>query len=217
MSRLSALVMLLAVVFAPLAAAQNWVVYVPVERDFRVLFPSPPSRSTAQDGSEVFRSRFESGDDQIEYVVYRLPATYQALGTEAQQIQQRLQSRTRDDVAVRALHEEDAGPMWERHMYRYRNTTSIHRLVGAPGRYYELEVVMPRGRTVIALQSARDFFNSFQATGVSLPSLITGLGQNIANWCQTRTDPFTRAFCEFSACLQPGLEQNPRCAPFYRR
>jgi hypothetical protein len=210
------LLLLAASLLAAPAFAQNWVAYVPAERDFRVLFPSQPTRSTAGDGSVVYRARFESGDHMIDYAVYRLPATVQRVSDEGQELRLRLQARLGDDVAVRSVREEDAGPAWERHVFRHRNATSVHRLVGAPGRYYELEVSMP-GRGFVAVQTARDFFNSFQASGLRLPSLALEIGQRIETWCQSRTDPFTRAFCEYSVCLQPGFEQNPRCTSLFRR
>jgi hypothetical protein len=199
------------------AVAQKWVVYTPPERDFRVLFPSEPTQGPTRDGAVAFRSQQESGDGHIEYVVYRLPASVKRTGNEAQDIEALLKARLGDDVPVRPIREEDTAADYQRYAFEYRRSVSVHRLAGAPGRYYHLEVMMPHGRSVIALQTARDFFASFQAGGVSVPGILAGFTQKVESWCQGRTDSFTRMFCEYSVCLQPGFETNPRCTGLFKR
>jgi hypothetical protein len=175
----------------PTAQAQNWIVFIPAERDFRVLLPEPPTRATAPDGSTVFRAHIERNDYDIAFSVYRLPAGVRPLGDARAEIQQRLQARTRNEErGVRYVPDEDPDKAWERHVFRQGKAISVHRLVGHGG---------------------RDFFNSFQVTGAGLPSLGT-LVQRIDTWCQSRTDAFSRAFCQYSVCLQPGYEKHAHCS-----
>jgi hypothetical protein len=217
MKLLAALLLLGAGLFAGAGYAQNWVVFAPPEGDFRVIFPAPPGQTTGADGSVVFKATFENEENSVDYLVHRLPPGVPRIDDARAELQRRLQARVGEDIGVRYVHEEDSSPDWERYVFRYRRAVSIHRLVGTPGRYYELQVLMPRGRVGVAMHSARDFFNSFQATGLSLPGLGVAVAQRLEAWCQTRTDPFTRAFCEYSVCLQPGSEKYPHCASLLRR
>ena len=203
--------------FGTLAMAQKWVVYTPPERDFRVLFPSEPVRAPGNDGSVAFRAQFESGDGMVEYRVYRLPPAVQRIGNEAQEIQNLLQARLGESVPVRRVSEEETSTDWQRYVFEYSRAWSINRLVGSGGRYYHLEVFVPRGSGYAVTQTARDFFASFQASGVSIPGLAAGVGQKVETWCQGRTDAFSRAFCEYSVCLQGAFAQDPRCAALLKR
>jgi hypothetical protein len=196
------------------AQAQNWIVFVPAERDFRVLLPAVPSRSTAGDGSTVFTARMERNEYDVRYSVYRLPPGAHLVGDPRADLQQRLRARARDEEkGIRyVVRDDDPDTAWDRHVFRHgARGISVHRLVGHGGRYYELEVSMPRGSPELALHTARDFFNSFQARGFALPSLTT-MVQRIDAWCQSRTDPFSRAFCQYSVCLQPGYEKHAHCS-----
>lgn len=205
-----AFVFTLALLTGP-AIAQNWVVFVPAERDFRALFPELPSRATLPDGSTVFTARMERNDYDILFAVYRLPHGRRLQGDARSQIQQRLQARVRDEErGVRYVADEDPDPSWERHVFRHGKAISVHRLVGHGGRYFELEVRLPRGSPELAVHTARDFFNSFQVTGAGLT--LTTLVQRVDAWCQGRTDPFSRAFCQYSVCLQPGYEKHSHCS-----
>lgn len=196
---------------------QNWTAYAPPERDFRVLFPEPPSRSTAPDGSTVFTARLERNEYDVKYSVYRLPAGSRLAGDARADIQQRLLARTRDEErGVRYVQEDGGEPGWERYVFRQGKAISIHRLVGRAGRYYELEVAMPRGSPELAVHTARDFFNSFQASGIGLPS-VTTVVQQIDTWCKARTDAFSKAFCQYSVCLQSGYEKYPHCTALLGR
>jgi hypothetical protein len=192
--------------------AQNWIVFVPAERDFRVLLPEPPSRLSLPDGSTRFTSRVERNDYDVSYSVYRLPPGTPLTGDVRGDIQGRIQARSRDEErAARYIADEDPDRSWERYIFRQGKSISVHRLVGHGGRYFELEVSMPRGSADLAVHTARDFFNSFQVTGMSLPVLTT-IVQRIDTWCKDRTDPFSQTFCRYSVCLQPGSEKYPHCA-----
>jgi hypothetical protein len=213
----SALLLLIANLFSGAVYAQNWVVFVPFERDFRVLFPEPPQRTVEPDGTAVFRSAYDNGDNSAVFVVHRLPPTFRPDMNARGTIQQRLQARLRDDDNLRYPREENDGPEWDRHVFRYRYSVSVHRLVENRGRYYELEVILPRERVQVAMHTARDFFESFQMTGISLPSIGITIGQRLDAWCQSRTDPFSRAFCEYSVCLRSGHDKYPHCNSLFRR
>lgn len=211
MRTLSALLTLVFGLVPGYGYAQTWVAFVPPERDFRVLFPAQPVRSTAADGSVVFRATFENDENSVDYVVHRLPPGARQISDPQGEIRRRLEARVHDDAGVQLIQDSDYGPDWGRHIFRHRRAISIHRIAGSPGRYYELEVILPRGRAEIAMHTARDFFESFQITGFSVPAAGIALEQRLADWCQKRTDPFTRAFCEYSVCLQPDYEKHPRC------
>lgn len=203
---------ILVLMLSETAHAQNWIVFVPAERDFRVLLPEVPARSTARDGSTVFTARMERNEYDVRYSVYRLPPGAHLIGDPRVDLQQRLQARVRDEErGIRYVSDEISDGKWERHIFRHGKSISVHRLVGHGGRYYELEVSMPRGSPELAVHTARDFFNSFQARGLSIPSLTT-IVQRIETWCQGRKDPFSQAFCQYSVCLQPGYEKYPHCS-----
>ena len=202
---------LLCLLAAPVHA-QNWIVFVPAERDFRVLLPEPPTRLNLPDGSIRFTSRVERNDYDVSYSVYRLPPGTPLTGDVRGDIRRRIQARSRDEErAARYIADEDPDRSWERYIFREGKSISVHRLVGYGGRYFELEVSMPRGSADLAVHTARDFFNSFQVTGMSLP-LLTTIVQRIDSWCQSRTDSFSRAFCQYSVCLQPGYEKHAHCS-----
>jgi hypothetical protein len=213
----ASLVLFAAALLTQPAFAQKWVVYSPPERDFRVLFPSDPVQAKAGDGAISFRALYDdAGAGNIEYVVHRLPAGVQLTGQEEQDIQRLLEARL-GDVRVGRPPQQELDADWPRHVFEYRRSLSVNRVVTAGGRNYHLEVVMPRNRVQQGMQTARDFLTSFQAGGVSVPGALTGFTQKIETWCQGRTDVFTRTFCEYSTCLQPGFQQNPKCAGLLRR
>jgi hypothetical protein len=215
MKPLLALLFFIAAAMSGAASGQDWTVYTPPEGDFRVLFPAPPVRLTEKDGSAAFRAGVENSDYAVQYTVYRVPAGFQSTGNPQADLRMRLGARaTNEDQSITNITEEDDEPTWERYVFRRdRRGMSVNRLVGTPGRYYELEVYIPRGPQHIAVQTARDFFNSFQATGFALlPSAMAAISQTLDNWCQKRTDPFSAAFCKFSVCLLPGHEKYPHCS-----
>jgi len=211
MSARVACVFAVALFFAAPADAQNWIVFVPAERDFRVLFPEVPSRTSLSDGSTVFAARIERNDYDIVFSVYRLPPGMRLRGDARSEIQHRLQVRGRDEErSVRYVADDDSDTSWERHVFRQGKAISVHRLVGHGGRYFELEVRLPRGSPELAVHTARDFFNSLQITGAGLT--LTTLVQRVDAWCQGRTDALSRAFCQYSVCLQPGYEKHAHCS-----
>lgn len=217
MRKFAGLLLFFAGTMAGSGYAQNWIVFVPAERDFRVLFPSPPDRFTAGDGSIAFKTSVEHDGYNANYVVYRLPANVRYIDDARAEIQKRIVERVGDDRGVRYANEDDGDSGWERHVFRYGPIVSIHRLVGHRGRYYELEVSGPRGVAPLAMNTARDFFNSFHMSGVTLPGLGIAVGQRLEAWCQNRTDPFSHAFCRYSVCLREDHGQYPHCAALYRR
>ena len=208
MRLLAALLAALVGMLAGTSHAQNWILFIPAERDFRVLFPNPPTRSTDSDGSTVFRSRIEA----FEYAVYRLPPGTAPIANARAEIARRLSERLGDDAQVRHVRDDDEDGVWQREVFEVRPGISVHRLVEYGGRYYELQVLTPREHRGMARNTARDFFNSFQLSGVPPHAIGVTLVQRLEAWCQTRTNPFARAFCEYSVCLQPGSEKYPHCA-----
>lgn len=212
------LVLFLAGMVAGSVHAQNWVVFVPAERDFRVLFPGPPVRSTEADGSIAFKAQVERNEYDVNYVVYRLPSGIRPIGDARSVIEQRLRARVDEERGLRYVNEQDDDPGWDRHVFRHGpRAISVHRLVEHRGRYYELQVAMPRGSPQLAIHTARDFFNSFQITGVTLPAFGVAAGQRLEAWCQNRTDGFSSAFCRYSVCLQSGYEKYPHCTALLGR
>jgi len=211
-----ALLLLIANLLPAAVHAQNWVAFVPLERDFRVLFPEPPQRTVESDGTAVFKSAHGNEGNSAVYAVHRLPHTFRPDMNARGTIEQRLQKRIRDDDNLRYPREENDGPEWDRHVFRYRHFVSVHRLVENRGRYYELEVILPREKAQVAMHTARDFFESFQMTGIPLATAGIAIGQRLDAWCQNRTDPFSRAFCEYSAFLRPGHDKYPHCISVFR-
>jgi hypothetical protein len=203
---------ILLLVLSGAAQAQSWIVFVPAERDFRVLLPEPPSRNYLADGSHVFTSRVDREEYDITFSVYRLPARISEPVNARAVIEKRVRARRDEErrAVVYVRDEEDDGP-WERYLFRQGGLISVHRLAGHAGRYYELEVLVPRGSPAMAVRTARDFFNSFQVTGAGLPPAGT-IVQRIETWCQGRKDSFSHAFCQYSVCLQPGYEKYPHCS-----
>ena len=207
--RYSAMLLFLAGTVTGAAQAQNWTAYIPAERDFRVLFPSPPTRSTEADGSTAFRALFEHEEGSLSYAVYRLPRVTRRAGNPQAEIARHIQAR-RPNEDVEYLRDRDGTPDWDRHVFRHGRVLSVHRLVEHQGRFYELELTMPRGVSRKAMNTARDFFNSFQLTGIGLPTMTT-VAQQLETWCKDRGDAFSQAFCRYSVCLQPGYEKYPHC------
>jgi len=197
---------------ATVAVAQEWTVYTPPERDFRVVFPQPPTRTTDADGATVFRA---AGDD-MEYFVYRRDPTRQPLGNTGADIRRRLAGDADDDPVVQRIGEEDDDPATALHVFRRGGKISVHRIVAAPGRYYELVVRAPRGQLGDARRAARDFYGTFQAQDAGVAAgAAPGLAPDVL--CKERTNVFSRVYCEYRACFQPGYENHPYCSTLIRR
>jgi hypothetical protein len=206
MKTLIALLVVLAGMSPVPAHAQNWIIFVPHERDFRVLFPEVPARYSEVDGSVAFKSSY----DDFEYLVYRLPPGTPRITNAQAEIQRRLVERLGDNARAQPVPDDEDGE-WQRYVFEVRRGISVHRLIEYRGRYYELQVVAIREKRAMARQTARDFFNSFHLQGIGLPAIGGILVQRFEAWCQGRTNPFARAFCEYSVCLQPGYENYPHC------
>ncbi|MBI3045324.1 MAG: hypothetical protein HYY78_21120 [Betaproteobacteria bacterium] len=195
------------------AAAQKWTVYTPAERDFQVLFPQPPTRAAEAEGAVAFKARAED----IEYVVYRRDPRQDPAGDGARAIERRLLREHGDDRAVRRMGEDDGYPETEEHVFRITNTMSIHRLFVARDRYYELVVRSYLENFPEARNTARDFFGSFRAAGIGLaPATATpGVAPDVL--CKDRSNAFSRTFCEYRTCLQPGYFSHPYCKQLFGR
>jgi hypothetical protein len=192
------------------------VVYSPPEGDFRVLFPSNPVQSPESDGSVAFRAQQDLEEGSLVFIVRRLSPSVHRTGDEAQDIHNLLQARAGEETP-RRVRAEEVPADFQGQLFEYRRSLSVNRIVGAGGRYYHLEVLAPRKRTHQGMQTARDFFASFQASGAGVPGIMTGFTQQIDAWCQNRDDVFSRTFCEYSVCLQPGFAQNPKCTGLLKR
>ena len=199
-------ILLFAALSASTGHAQRWTVFVPQELDFRALFPGDVTRLDQSDGSVAFRSAF----DEVEYTVYRLPANTARITDPRGELQRLIAARVGDDVHVRSVQDEDDGD-WQRYVFETRRNISISRLVEYGARYYALEVYGGDDQRMLARTTARDFFNSFNLQGIPLTAIGGTLVQRLEAWCQSRTNPFARAFCEYSVCLQPGSERYPHC------
>jgi hypothetical protein len=195
------------------AVAQKWTVYAPPERDFQVVFPQPPSRTAGEDGAVAFRAR----DQDVEFSVYRRDPRREPVGNPAYTIQQRLQREHGDDRPVVRMSEDDGYPESEGHFFRVTNMMSVHRMFVAPDRYYELVVRSERELFVEARRTAREFFASFRAAGVApAPGAATpGIAPDAL--CKGRSNAFSRTFCEYRTCLQPGYEKHPYCMQLFRQ
>lgn len=195
------------------AAAQEWTVYAPAERDFQVLFPQPPSRATEAAGAVAFKARAED----IEYAVYRRDPRQEPIDDGARAIEQRLRREQDNERPVRRLGEDDGYFAADEPVFRIANMMSVHRLFVAPDRYYELVVRASREKFPEARNTARDFFGSFQAAGIGSVPLAGAPGVAPQELCKDRSNAFSRAFCEYRTCLQPGYFNHDYCKRLFGR
>ena len=186
------------------ALGQAWVVYVPPEGDFRVVFPAPPARAAEAQGAVAFSARGES----MTFTVVRRDPGQQPVGNAASDIQRRLRGDD-NDRRVERFGEDDAGAEGE-HVFVTGGTATIHRLFAAEGRYYELVVGMPREELRGARATARDFFGSFQVgTALAAAGALATVTPDVL--CQDRSNAFSRTFCEYSTCLRSQHRGQPYC------
>lgn len=187
------------------ALGQSWVVYAPPERDFSALFPAPPARTAEAEGAVAFSVTAEN----ITFVVYRRDPRLQPIDNPAIDIQRRLRGDN-DDIRLRRLDNEEGDASGDEHMFMIRGIYSIHRLFMAEGRYYEVVVRSPREEFPTARRVARDFFGSFRMAGVGTGvDAATGVAPDVL--CRDRSNAFSRAFCEYSTCLQSRHRGQPYC------
>jgi len=191
----------LAALFSGAASAQSWTLYVPPERDFRVLFPAPPMRLDTPSGGVEFRA--DSGQ---QFSVFRHDPARLAGGKSARDdIIERLGN---GDRSVRSYGQDDGDLAPNEFLFRVGGAWSMHRAIVESGRYYEL-VVKASVDERVAPQEARDFFNSFQTGSSSgIPALTNLPGPDT---CKARSSAFSRRFCEYLTCLAPGTENHPVC------
>jgi hypothetical protein len=191
----------LTTLFSGLASAQSWTLYVPPERDFRVLLPAPPTRLDASSGSVEFRA--DGGQQQ--YSVFRHdPRRLPAGASVRDDIIQRI---TNNDQSARSYGDGELAP--NEFIFRVGGIWTMHRAIVEPGRYYEL-VVKAAVDERVSEPEARDFFNSFQTGNISVPSLAW---KNLPgpDSCQARSSSFSRRFCEYLTCLSPTYQDHPVC------
>lgn len=194
------------------AYAQNWTVYVPPERDFRVLFPEPPQRSDEGSGVVAFRARA----DEIEYTVFRHRGSWGPSEDPAGLVEARLRRALPEDTGVRRMREhEELTP--GQYVFSIRKRFSIHRMVRSPFGFYELSVRAVEGRRRVAEQTAQDFFDTFQASGSGIFAAISSIGAAVDQFCKDRTDVFSRTFCELRKCFYSGYEKQPICTTIFGR
>lgn len=200
----------LAIVALPeIVLAQQWTVYSPPERDFRAVFPAPPSRVDAANGATAFTASAEG----IEFTVYRRDPRREPLENVVGGMQRRLQADSEEQQVRRAGADDfdDKDALQAEHVFRTGNRWSVHRIVVSQGRYYELMMRTSRENFGDARHVARDFFGSFQAgAGALFPGgAIAGIAPDAA--CKGRSNVFSRTFCEYRTCFQPGYEKHPYC------
>ncbi len=191
------------------ATAQSWTLFTPPEQDFRVVFPRAPARTDEAGGAVAFTAKAEG----MEYVVYRRDPKRQPIGNAGNDIRQRLQRDADDERPVQRIGEEGDGPAGAEHAFRLGSRLSIHRVFVAPARYYELVVRAPRDELSDARRAGRDFYGTFQlldAGALAAPAAAPGLAPDVM--CQGRSNAFSRKFCEYRTCFQPGYEKHPYCA-----
>ncbi len=190
--------------YLPLFAhAQQWVMFVPQERDFRVLLPATPTRTLPRDGSVEYR--VTAGPYQ--FFVFRHERRLLASSAAARaDVFRRLAS---DEQQVRSIGDIDDDPGASEFMYRMGSLLSMHRVFVDATTYYELAVVSHQDDPV-PLELVRDFFNSFQRGGVTgFPQFANLPGPET---CQARANAFARRLCEYLSCQVPGHERHPACA-----
>lgn len=192
----------LAILFSGLASAQSWTLYVPPERDFRVLLPGTPARlDQLPDGVEF---RIDAGQQQ--YSIFRHNPRRLAAG-----------ASVREDIITRLTNNEQSARSYRaddlpdnEFMFRVGGIWTMHRVILEPGRHYYELVVKAAVDERVAEPEARDFFNSFQIGNISAPNtaLINLPGPDS---CQARSSVFSRRFCEYLTCLSPTYQNHPVC------
>lgn len=191
----------LATLFSGVSAAQTMTLYVPPERDFRVLLPAPPQRQDAPLGSVEYRA--EAGH--LQYSVFRHDPRRLSGANPENDIIARIAG---NDQSARRYGQDEGDLVANEFIFRVGGEWTMHKVIVESGRYYELVVKSPADDG-IDNRSARDFFASFQmgtATGFPLAANLPG-----PDSCQSRSNTFSRRFCEYMACLAPGTASHPVC------
>jgi len=193
----------LATMFTGVSAAQTMTLYVPPERDFRVLLPAPPQRLDAPQGSVEYRA--EAGPGQRQYSVFRHDPRRLSSADVQNDIITRIAS---DDQSARRYGQDEGDLVANEFIFRVGGDWTIHKVFVESGRYYEL-VIKSYADDGVDMAGARDFFASFQmgtASGFPVAANLPG-----PDSCQSRSNAFSRRFCEYMACLAPGTASHPVC------
>lgn len=195
----------LAALLSLAAGAQQpqWTLYSPPEGDFRVLFPAPPERIPATQGSVEFRARA----GQLEYSVFRHDPGRLAGASIRENVITRISG---SDQNARSFGDGEGELKPDEFHFMVASVWSIHRVVTESGRYYEL-AIRSDSQDAVTLQAARDFFSSFQlgsgiSTGFPAPSNLPG-----PESCKSRSNAFSQRFCEYLTCLVPANQAHPAC------
>lgn len=192
-----------AALFSCGAFAQSWILFVPAERDFRVLMPAVPTRPEPPPGSVEFRA---AGGQRTFSVFRHDPRRATDINRARVYVEERLNDAGFSPSPV----DPDSGNLGPDEMeFRVGGSLNMHKVIVEAGRFYELVVQAP-GDEGINRQEARDFFNSFQMGGVGLFPAFSNLPT--PDTCQSRSNAFSRRFCEYLTCLLPGYESHPVCA-----
>jgi len=192
------------------ALGQGWVVYAPPERDFSVLFPAPPARTAEAEGAVAFSAVAEN----ITFIVYRRDPRLQPIGNPVSDIQRRLRGDN-DDLRVQRIGNDEGDASRDEPVFLTRGMVTIHRVFVAEGRYYELVVRVHRDDFARTRPIARDFFGSFQiGSVVAAPGTSATVSPDVL--CKDRSNAFSRAFCEYSTCLQSQHRAQPYCQQLLR-
>jgi hypothetical protein len=191
----------LATLFSGVSMAQTMTLFAPPERDFRVLLPAPPQRQDTPQGSVEYRA--EAG--QRQYSVFRHDPGRLSGANPQNDIVARIAN---DDQSARRYGQDEGELTAGEFIFRVGSIWTIHKVIIESGRYYELVVKSPADDGV-DLSGARDFFTSFQmgtATGFPVAANLPG-----PDSCQSRSNAFSRRFCEYMACLAPGTASHAVC------
>jgi len=193
------------------AWAQNWTHFVPPEGDFRVVLPSAPTRHKAPNGAVEFRAE---GNNQ-QYSIYRHPQGGANTIEQARMISE--QRVSDDETGTRRARRQTADLASNEYEFRIRGVHYMHRVIMEGGRHYELVVQAPDDEDHgLHVQSARDFFNSFQMGSGLAGGFARLLNVPAPDTCQKRPNAYARRFCEYLTCLAPGQEANPICTALPR-
>lgn len=194
------------------ARAQSWIVFIPVERDFRVVLPVPPVRVAGIDGAVEFRA--SAGELQFT-VVRRIPRSLAEVDIR-NDVLKRLQAG--GDETIKRFGEDDGDVEPGEYIFRSGGAYTIHRVFADRRHYYELVVrAPPDDYATVRRTSARDFFASFQVTGAGFPWRAARTTMAPDALCRDRPNVFARMYCEYRACVDPGNEKTSYCARLFGR
>jgi hypothetical protein len=194
------------------AWAQSWIVFSPRERDFRVVFPAPPVRAAGVDGAVEFKA----GAGELQFVVVRRDPRRLADVSVLDDILKRLQAR--GDETIKRFGEEEGDTEPGEYIFRSGGVYTIHRVFADQRHYYELVVQSPPDDyATVRRTTARDFFGSFQVSGLGFPWMAARTTAAPDALCRDRPNVFARMYCEYRACIEPGNEKTSYCARLFGR